>query len=173
MTTSTWNCLTSGTRTSNLIFCVVDPPINIKTESIEWHIEDQASCGRIIQLLAHPLPSPSPVSNCLSFCPLCVAGRANWRESVGERAGEEPNHTTARKPGPTGRQPPRELTLIAVSLACLVAQWYSYGGSWKWVILLILVRLSSCCLPFVSLFLHMCTKNCIHLIVKSSDITTL
>ncbi len=31
---------------------------------------------------------------------------------------------------------PRELTLIAISLTCLVAQWYSYGGSWKWVTIL-------------------------------------
>ncbi len=71
-------------------------------------------------------------------------------------------------------QVPRELALIAISLACLVAQWNSHAGSWKWVTILpILVRLSSCCLPFVSLFLHMCTNNCIHLIVKSLDITTL
>jgi hypothetical protein len=50
-------------------------------------------------------------------------------------------------------QVPRELTLIAIFLACLVAQWNSYGGSWKWVTILpIVVRLSSCCLPFVSLF---------------------
>jgi hypothetical protein len=30
---------------------------------------------------------------------------------------------------------PRELALIAISLACLVAQWNSFGGkgSWKWV----------------------------------------
>ncbi len=33
-------------------------------------------------------------------------------------------------------QVPRELALIAISLACLVAQWYSYGGSWKWVTIL-------------------------------------
>jgi hypothetical protein len=65
---------------------------------------------------------------------------------------------------------PGELALIAISLACLVAQCNSYGGSWKWVTILpILVRFSSCCLPFVSLFLHMCTNNCIHLIVKSLD----
>jgi hypothetical protein len=31
---------------------------------------------------------------------------------------------------------PRELALIAISLACLVAQWYSYGGSRKWVSIL-------------------------------------
>ncbi len=31
---------------------------------------------------------------------------------------------------------PRELALIAISLACLVAQWYSYSGSWKWVTIL-------------------------------------
>jgi hypothetical protein len=30
-------------------------------------------------------------------------------------------------------QVPRELALIAISLACLLVQLYSYGGSWKWV----------------------------------------
>ncbi len=29
-----------------------------------------------------------------------------------------------------------ELALIALSLACLVAQWYLHGGSWKWVTIL-------------------------------------
>jgi hypothetical protein len=33
-------------------------------------------------------------------------------------------------------QMPRESTLIAISLACLVAQWNTYGGRWKWVIIL-------------------------------------
>ncbi len=33
-------------------------------------------------------------------------------------------------------QVPRELTPIAISLACLVAHWNSYGGSWKWVTIL-------------------------------------
>ncbi len=33
-------------------------------------------------------------------------------------------------------QVPRELTLIAISRTYLVAQWYSYGGSWKWVTIL-------------------------------------
>jgi hypothetical protein len=28
------------------------------------------------------------------------------------------------------------MALISISLACLVAQWYSYGGSWKWVTML-------------------------------------
>jgi hypothetical protein len=31
---------------------------------------------------------------------------------------------------------PRELALIPISLACLVAQWNSYGGRWKWVTIL-------------------------------------
>ncbi len=31
---------------------------------------------------------------------------------------------------------PRELALIAITLACLVDQWYFYGGSWKWVTIL-------------------------------------
>ncbi len=39
-------------------------------------------------------------------------------------------------------QVPRELTLIAISLTCLVAPWNSYGGRWKWVTILpILVRI--------------------------------
>ncbi len=47
-------------------------------------------------------------------------------------------------------QVPRELTLIAISLTFLVAQWYSYGGSWKWVTILpiligILMLLFSIC----------------------------
>jgi hypothetical protein len=33
--------------------------------------------------------------------------------------------------------------------------------------------LSSCCFPFISAFLHMCTNNCFHLIVKILYITTL
>jgi hypothetical protein len=38
------------------------------------------SCGRMIRLLAHPLP-PLPPSNCLSFSVfLCVGGLAYWRE---------------------------------------------------------------------------------------------
>ncbi len=31
---------------------------------------------------------------------------------------------------------PRKLALIAISLACQLVQWYSYGGSWKWVTIL-------------------------------------
>jgi hypothetical protein len=49
--------------------------------------------------LAPPIPSNPllPSACCLSF--LRVAGRAYWRKS-GEGVGEEPNHTTARKPCP-------------------------------------------------------------------------
>ncbi len=49
------------------------------------------SCGRMIQLLANPFP-PLPSTSCLPFSQSsCVAGRRG--------VGEEPNHTTARKPG--------------------------------------------------------------------------
>ncbi len=33
-------------------------------------------------------------------------------------------------------QVPREGALTAISLACLLVQWYSYVGSWKWVTIL-------------------------------------
>ncbi len=54
-------------------------------------------------------------------------------------------------------QVPRELALIAKNLACLVAQWYWYGGSWKWVtILSILVGM---------VHLHMYTQlDCQHFV---------
>ncbi len=59
-------------------------------------------------------------------------------------------------------QVPRELTLIAISLTCLVAQWSSYGGSWKRVtilpILVGIVQLSFaicfCIPPYVDQQLH-------------------
>ena len=51
--------------------------------------------------LSGSLPTPFPLSRqpkkFLSF--LFVAGRAYWLDR-GEGVGEEPNHTTARKPGP-------------------------------------------------------------------------
>ncbi len=55
----------------------------------------------MVRLLAHPLP-PSPSAICLSFSVfLNVTGRAYCREmAAGKGVGEEPNHTTARKPGP-------------------------------------------------------------------------
>jgi hypothetical protein len=44
--------------------------------------------------------SPSPSASCLSFSVfLCVAGRVYWQQR-GEGEGKEPNHMTARKPGP-------------------------------------------------------------------------
>ncbi len=51
-----------------------------------------------------------------------------------------------------------QLLLIAMSLACLVAQWYSYGGSWKWVTILsiligILHLLSAICFC-ISSYVH-------------------
>jgi hypothetical protein len=50
-------------------------------------------------LLAHPLP-PSPVSKLSLFLGLPVCRRSSLLTGEGERVGEEPNHTTARKPGP-------------------------------------------------------------------------
>jgi hypothetical protein len=64
-------------------------------------------------------------------------------------------------------QVPRELALITISLAYLVAQWNSYGGSWKWVTILhILVAIVQLLFAICFCILHMCTNNCIHLIVK-------
>jgi hypothetical protein len=55
------------------------------------------SCGRVIRLLTHPLPSES----CLSFAVfLGVVGRAYRRERGEMGVSEEPNHTTAIEPGP-------------------------------------------------------------------------
>ncbi len=47
-------------------------------------------------------------------------------------------------------QVPRELALIAISLACLVAHWYSYDGSWKWVTILTIL------IGFVQLLFAIC-----------------
>jgi hypothetical protein len=64
-------------------------------------------------------------------------------------------------------QVPRELALIAIFLACLLVQWYSYGGSWTWVTLLpILNGILKLLFAFVFVFLHMCTNNSFHLIIK-------
>ncbi len=46
---------------------------------------------------------------------------------------------------------PRELALIASSLGCLVAQWNSYGGNWKWVTILIPILVG-----IVQLFFAIC-----------------
>ncbi len=50
------------------------------------------------------------------------------------------------------------LALIAISLACMVAQWYSYGGSWKWVtilsILVGMVHLLSAICFCISSYVH-------------------
>jgi hypothetical protein len=61
-----------------------------------------------------PPPPPLPSASCLSFSVfLCTAGRAELTDRRGERgAGEEPNHTTARKPGP--------LCIVRYSLANIV-----------------------------------------------------
>ncbi len=67
---------------------------------------------------------------------------------------------------------PRELALIAISLACL-NEIHLVEAENKLPYCLSYLGLSSCCLPFVSVFLHMCTNNCIHLIVKILYITTL
>ncbi len=55
----------------------------------------------MIRLLAHPHLSSLPSATCLSFSVfLFIAGRDYWREGGGGGGVEEPNHTTARKPGP-------------------------------------------------------------------------
>jgi hypothetical protein len=55
---------------------------------------------RMLRLLAHPFPSPSPVLSLF----LSLLGRRR-RSSLltgeeGEGVGEEPNHTTTKKPSP-------------------------------------------------------------------------
>jgi hypothetical protein len=67
-------------------------------ESIEWFIEDQAFLRSHDSAPRHP-PLPLTSVSCLSFSVfLCVAVQACGRGDVG--VGEEPNHSTARKPGP-------------------------------------------------------------------------
>ncbi len=71
--------------------------VSTATESIESFIEGQAfSAPR------PPSPSPiSPVSKLTLFLSLlCVTGPAYWRKRGLEGEGVEPNHTSARKPGP-------------------------------------------------------------------------
>ncbi len=51
-------------------------------------------------------------------------------------------------------QVPRELALISISLACLLVQWYLYGGSWKWVTILPIL------IEILKLFFAICF--CIH-----------
>jgi hypothetical protein len=57
------------------------------------------SCSPMIRLLAHPLP-PSPVGKLSLFLRLLVSPVALTDGRGGGGVGEEPNHTTARKPGP-------------------------------------------------------------------------
>jgi hypothetical protein len=68
-------------------------------------------------------------------------------------------------------QVPRELLLIAISLACLVAQLNSYSGSWKWVTILpilvgivqLLFAISFCIPSYVHQHLHsLDSKNFVH-----------
>jgi hypothetical protein len=58
------------------------------------------SCGRKIWLLVDPLP-PSPVNKLSLFLslPVCRCTSLLTGER-GEGVGKEPNHTTAREPGP-------------------------------------------------------------------------
>ncbi len=63
-----------------------------------WFIEDQPFSPSY-DLSPPPAPFPSPVSKLSLFLSLPVCRRSvYWREGRG--VGEEPNHTTARKPGP-------------------------------------------------------------------------
>ncbi len=70
------------------------------SESIERFIEAQAFL-RSSDLAPRPPPRPFlPSASCLSFPVfLCVAGWAYLRKGR-KGVGEEPNHTTAREPGP-------------------------------------------------------------------------
>ncbi len=58
---------------------------------------------------------------------------------------------------------PRELALIAISPACLVAQWYSYGGSWKWVTILHIL------IGIVQLLFGICIPSYVHKQLLSLD----
>ncbi len=62
----------------------------VLSECFEWFIEAKAFFGRMIRLLAHPLPTNSRQQ--------VLVCRRSSRGGVG--VGEEPNHTNARKPGP-------------------------------------------------------------------------
>ncbi len=53
----------------------------------------------MIRLLTHPHP-PSPVSKLSLFLSLPVWSQVELTDGGGEGVGEEPNHATARKPGP-------------------------------------------------------------------------
>jgi hypothetical protein len=68
-----------------------------KSGSSHWIIEDKLSRRRMTWLLSPPLP-PSPVSK----LDRRHSGRLRKRDNMqaGEGRGKEPNHTTARKPGP-------------------------------------------------------------------------
>jgi hypothetical protein len=65
-------------------------------ESIEWFIEDQAFCGRMIWLLNRHLP---PLPSFFLSLPVCRRSSLLTGEG-GEGVWEEPNNLTARKPGP-------------------------------------------------------------------------
>ncbi len=71
--------------------------IKVTSENVEGYIEERLSCGHIIRLLAHPFPPlyRQQVAHLLSF-PVC---RLSSSSIVTGGVGEEPNHTTVRKPG--------------------------------------------------------------------------
>ncbi len=69
---------------------------SLQAEDIEWYLEDQAFSHRMIMLLPHylrpPLPSVSSIGEI----------QEDWERDTVQLAdgweGEEPNHTTKRKP---------------------------------------------------------------------------
>jgi hypothetical protein len=65
-------------------------------ESIEWFIEACLSCGRMIWLLANPLPPSLPFSICSLFLgpPVCRRSSLMTRVREGEGVGEDPNRST-------------------------------------------------------------------------------
>ncbi len=67
-----------------------------ESESIEWFIEDQAFSPSY-DLAPPPLSRQKVVSLAQSSCVSPVEMNDGRRE---EGVGEEPNHTTVRKPGP-------------------------------------------------------------------------
>ncbi len=71
----------------------------LQSESIEWFLEDQAFS--LSYDLAPHQPLPLYRQQVFSFLGLTVCRRSSSRTGSGtEGVGKEPNHTTARKPGP-------------------------------------------------------------------------
>ncbi len=68
-------------------------------ESIEWFLEAQAFFRSRDSAPRPSSPPPSPVNKLSLFLNLPVSRRSSLLTRGGEGVGEEPNYTTARKPG--------------------------------------------------------------------------